>query len=423
MKFYSSSALLAPRHSPLARRPRVAFVTSHPIQYQVPVFRELAQRQDLDLTVLYAMLPNSATQGAGFGVAFEWDIPLLEGYRYQVLKNMSPSPSVTTFRGCDTPDIERVLRELHLDAVIVNGWVVKTCLQTLRAAKGLKIPCIVRGEANNLRKRPWWKRLLQRQLVRRYDAVCPIGKANRDFYRSHGVPEERMFDSPYCVENERFARAAASAAPHRAELRARWNIPQNVVCYLYCGKFEHKKHPIELVEAFLQAHFRVGAENPSQSIHLLMVGDGELRSECQSRFSSYHATCDSKFPAVTFTGFLNQTQIVEAYVAADVLVLPSDAGETWGLVVNEAMACGLPAIVSNEVGCASDLIEENVTGWTFISGKWQQLTQLFDTVASQSDRLPTMADACRKMVAAYSPEKAACGIAEAVRFTISKFKA
>jgi glycosyltransferase involved in cell wall biosynthesis len=393
-------------------KPRVAFVTSHPIQYQVPVFRELAQRDEIEFIVLYAMLPDSATQGAGFGVSFEWDIPLLEGYRYRVLKNVSSSPSVTAFRGCDTPGIESVFRELQLDAVVVNGWVVKTCLQALRAAKRMKIPCIVRGEANNLRQRPLRKRWLQRLLVRRYDAVLPIGSANREFYRSHGVPEAKMFDAPYCVENQRFARAAAEAEPRRSQLRSRWGIPEDAVCYLYCGKFEHKKHPVELVEAFLHAvHALRRTASDSQSIHLLMVGDGALRAQCEALAARF-----SLLNAVSFTGFLNQTQIVESYVAADILVLPSDAGETWGLVVNESMACGLPAIVSDQVGCAEDLIEDNVTGWTFEFGNWDQLTKQIVTRSSQRHKLSVMADACRRLVEEYSPESAADGIAEAVRF-------
>ena len=390
--------------------PKVAFVTSHPIQYQVPVFRELAHRLDMEFIVLFAMLPDAASQGVGFGVAFEWDVPLLEGYAYRVLNNVSRSPGVTHYKGCDTPEIESVLRELQIDVVIVNGWVVKSCLQTLRAAKRMKIPCIVRGEANNLRHRPWWKRWLQRLLVRRYDAVLPIGSANRDFYRSHGVPEAKMFNAPYCVENQRFARAAADAESRRSQLRSRWNIPEDAVCYLFCGKFEHKKHPVELVEAFLQAHeTRLQAASDPRPIHLLMVGDGALRQQCEQL-----ATRHSPLAAITFTGFLNQTQIVEAYVAADILVLSSDAGETWGLVVNEAMACGRPVIVSSLSGCCDDLVVPGETGWSFEFGDWQALAEIMIHAGGDAGLLRSMRDRCRQHLAQFSPEVAAKGIVEAV---------
>ena len=415
-----------PRYSPLAsrlsapsapsgRRPRVAFVTSHPIQYQVPVFRELAKRADLDFVVLFAMIPDAAAQGSGFGVAFEWDIPLLSGFQYRVLENVAQQPGVSHFLGCDTPSIRTVLAEEMIDVVVVNGWVVKTCLQTLWACKRLGIPCIVRGEANNLRHRPWWKRFLQRQLVSRFDAFLPIGTANRQFYRSHGISDDRMFDAPYCVENERFARAALEAEPRRSELRAKWNISENAVCFLYCGKFENKKHPLELVEAFLLAqqavHPFATADGPP--IHLLMVGDGLLRHQCEKL-----ATRHPPRAAITFTGFLNQSEIVDAYVASDVLVMPSDAGETWGLVVNEAMACGLPAIVSDQVGCAADLIQPDVTGWVFPFGDWECLSELLINVSSKADQLPTMAVACRRLIEAYSPQTAAEGINETVNHVL-----
>jgi glycosyltransferase involved in cell wall biosynthesis len=362
----------------------------------------------LEFIVLFAMLPDAASQGAGFGVAFEWDIPLLEGYNYRVLNNVASSPGVTNFKGCDTPEIQLVLQELQIDVVVVNGWVVKTCLQTLWACKRLGIPCIVRGEANNLRHRPWWKRWLQRLLVRRYDAVLPIGSANRDFYRSHGVPDEKMFNAPYCVENQRFSRAAADAEPRRTELRSRWGIPEDAVCYLYCGKFEQKKHPVELVEAFLQAQSTLRQNaSVSRKIHLLMVGDGVLRESCEELAARH-----SPLTSITFTGFLNQTQIVEAYVAADILVLPSDAGETWGLVVNEAMACGRPAVVSDLVGCCQDLVIRGNTGWSFRFGRWDELTELF--VGLNRKDIDNCHSHCCRLVEEYSPQKAAEGIANAV---------
>ena len=108
--------LVAVGHS--SPMPRVAFVTSHPIQYQVPVFRHLAKRDDLDFQVMFAMLPDAAAQGAGFGVEFEWDLPLLEGYEHSVLKNVSAIPGVTHYRGCDTPEIYDQLKQREIDVVV-----------------------------------------------------------------------------------------------------------------------------------------------------------------------------------------------------------------------------------------------------------------------------------------------------------------
>jgi len=376
---------------------RVAFVTSHPIQYQVPVFRHLAAMPDVELTVLFATIPDAAAQGSGFGVEFEWDVPLMEGYRYQVLDNVARMPSVTRFSGCDTPDIFEALKALRPDAAIVNGWVVKTCLQALWACKRLGIPCLVRGEANNLRVRPVWKRALQRLLVNQYAACLYIGEENLRFYRSLGVADGRLFPARYCVENERFEAASNQLHGQKSADRNRWAIAAGSNCFLFCGKFEAKKHPLELLKAFRAAC------GSGTGIHLLMVGDGELRAECEA-FASTH-----ELP-VTFTGFLNQSEIVRAYVAADCLVLPSDAGETWGLVVNEAMACGLPAIVSDRVGCAADLIVPGVTGEKFSFGDWEHLSALLLELGSDGSRLKRMGSNAQKHVQLYSPEKAARGI-------------
>lgn len=198
---------------------------------------------------------------------------------------------------------------------------------------------------------------------------------------------------------------------------------------MYCGKFEQKKHPVELVEAFLQAHQQSMHSEPNTPIHLLMVGDGELRRECETRVAMQEARGARREargelalgasilvprPPVTFAGFLNQSQIVDAYVASDVLALPSDAGETWGLVVNEAMACGRPAIVSDLVGCAADLIEEGQTGWVFPFGNWQALSNRLLAIANAPCVLTEMSGRCVEKITGYAPEVAAAGIADAV---------
>ncbi|MFH5805526.1 glycosyltransferase family 4 protein [Alienimonas sp. DA493] len=388
---------------------KVAFVTSHPIQYQVPVFRELTADCGIDLTVLFCHLPDAAAQGDGFGVAFEWDLPLLEGYRYEVLENVAREPSVTRFAGCDTPGVRDVLRRGGYDAVVVNGWNVKAMLQTLLACRRLSVPCVVRGEANDLRVRPWWVRRIQSLLVNRYAACCPIGTASRAFYRARGVPGRRLFDAPYCVENDRFAGAAAAGTV--GEARTRFGIPEDRTVALFSGKFEEKKRPLDFLKAIAEV-----ADAPGPAPHALLVGDGSLRGECE-------AFVRARGVPATFAGFVNQSEIPLAYRAADLLVLPSDAGETWGLVVNEAMACGRPVIVSDRVGCGPDLIESEgigATGAIFPLGDVRQLAQLLADLGRDRDRLRRMGAAAQERVATYSPAAAAAGLAAAARAVVGR---
>jgi len=332
---------------------KLAMVTTHPIQYQVPWLRLLASRSNIELHVFFAMLPTSEEQGREFGVAFAWDTPLLDGYDYSVLENVAASPSLTTWAGCDTPSIFDKLREGQYQAVIVNGWGSKTAIQTLLACRRLRIPCIVRGEANALSRRSFLKRLGHRVLLSQYAAFLAIGTQNRRYYESLGVRSARIFDTPYCVDNSRFGSAADGARVNTplAELRASFGLDADSTTFLFSGKFVDKKHPADAIEAV-----RKLLGSGQVKVQLLMVGDGPLRGQLEQSAVGL---------PVRFAGFLNQSQMALAYAASECLLLPSDAGETWGLVVNEAMACGLPVIVSDQVGCAVDLVIAGVTGHVY----------------------------------------------------------
>lgn len=386
---------------------KLGILETHPIQYKVPWFRGLSACDDIEVCVYYCMLPDREQQGTGFGVSFEWDIPLLEGYPYEVLENVAARPSLTGFRGCDTPAVRRLVREGRFDAFIVNGWVAKSCLQLLAACRRARVPCIVRGESNTMRPRAGWKRLLHRTLLRRYAAALTIGKANRDFYLRNGVPQERLFPAPYCVDNERFSAAAGEQRQQRDALRSDWSIPRDACVFLFCGKLEPKKRPLDLVLSLDRVVSRRDVRRTD--IHVLIAGAGPLLDACRRE------AAERDLP-VSFAGFLNQGEVPKAYAASDCLVLPSDAGETWGLVVNEAMACGLPCIVSDRVGCGPDLVEEKVTGLRFALGDEAVLADCLSTMATDPERRLRMGAAARRRVAGYTWREVVRGTRSALEF-------
>lgn len=379
---------------------RLGILTTHPIQYQVPWFRRLAAEPGIDLTVFFCLIPDARQQGDGFGVEFQWDLPLLEGYRHQLLRNVAPRPSVSCFRGCDTPEIARILGAGRFDAVIVNGWVVKSCLQALLACRRHRIPCLVRGESNALRPRPWHKRFVHRLLLRQYSGFLAIGKANRDFYLQNGVASSRIFMTPYGVANEWFAAQAATHRGQREEWRRQRGIPADAFVFLFSGKLIPKKRPLDILRA-------MAAPGQHRPWHLLIAGDGALRAECEAFALRTGAP-------VSFAGFLNQGEMPKAYAAADCLVLPSDNGETWGLVVNEAMASGVPAIVSDQVGCHQDLIVPGETGLVYPCGDVAALGRCLAAMAEDRDRCRSMGQAARVHVGAYSVEAVVAGIRAAL---------
>ena len=384
-------------------KPKLALIETHPIQYKAPLFRKLAADPRLDLKVFFAMVPDAAQQGAGFGVAFEWDAPLLAGYPHEVLANRAKRPSVTAFAGCDTPGIYGRLRALRPDAVLVNGWVAKTCLQALWACKRLGIPCLVRGEANLLRPRAAWKHALHGLLLRQYAGWLAIGSANREFYRFHRCPEARIFWVPYAVDNDFFAAQAIARSGKRRELRAAFGLPADAVVFLFAGKLEAKKRPADLLAAVA----RLPADLKSR-VNVLIAGDGSLRDDCERRARAENLP-------VAFAGFLNQSRLPDAYAAADVLVLPSDAGETWGLVVNEAMASGRPAVLSRAAGCCADLVVENETGRSFECGDVAALADVLAGYARDPAAAARHGAAAAERVRAFGLDAAAAGIAAAAR--------
>jgi glycosyltransferase involved in cell wall biosynthesis len=386
---------------------RVALVTTHPVQYQAPWLRALARRPELDLTVLYALLPTPEQQGIGFGRAFAWDVPLLEGYRHELLANVARPPGLGRFGGCDTPGVGARLDAGRFEAVIVVGWHTKSGLQALLACRRRGIPCLVRGDSNALKPRPLAVRLAHRLLLRQYAAFLVVGASNREFYRRAGVPEERLFFAPHCVDHDRFAAQADELRPRREALRAGFGLPAEACVFLFCGKLIAKKRPLDLLEAFARVH----ARHPDA--RLLVVGDGELRPALAARAGALGVP-------VACAGFLNQSEIARAYVAADALVLPSDYGETWGLVVNEAMACGLPAIVSERVGCHPDLVLPGETGVLVKHADVDALAAALDCMARDPQRARALGRAARAHAARWSLANLVTGTLQALRYAVPR---
>ena len=370
----------------MSGRLKVVAVATHPIQYYSPWFRLLAAEPSLEFKVIYLRKLDAQRQGQGFGVAFEWDVDLLAGYDSAVLSG----------------SLWRALRDARPDVVLLTGWQEPALVAAALLARMLGARTVVRGESNALRRRPWPVRLAHHALLRLYDRFLAIGTSSRDVYLGYGIEPARIHDARYFVENERFERQAVALAPERAQWRARFGVPGAATCFLFAGKLIPKKDP----ETFVLAIERLARQG--HAVHGLVAGDGELRARLE-------AVCLGRQIPVTFAGFLNQTEIGRAYAAADALVLPSDHGETWGLVVNEAMLFGLPAIVSDRVGCGPDLVEAGVTGMRFAFGDWMALAGCMQALVTDPDARRRMGDAARERVrGGYTPQQAAAATLSAL---------
>ncbi len=377
---------------------RIGFLISHPIQYLAPLFRELAKQ--CDLTVFYAHRQTAEQQArAGFGVAFEWDVDLLSGYHSRFLRNVARAPSTDRFFGCSTPEIAAEIARGAFDGFVVPGWALLTYWQAVRACRNAGVPVFARGDSQLVGPRGKAVRLAKavafRGILRQFDGFLYVGQRNRDYLLHYGAPAGRLFFSPHCVDNDAF-RVASEAARRQVPADAGLSRLPRI---LFVGKLMERKRPFDVLRAAAQLRAR------GRLVEVAFAGSGELQGALAE-------TAAAAGVPVRFHGFVNQSELPGIYTSADVIVLPSDGRETWGLVVNEAMACGVPAIVSDAVGCGPDLVEPGVTGEIFPLGDVPALADALEAVLSfKRDR--TRAALAGRMQT-YSPERAAQGIAGAV---------
>jgi glycosyltransferase involved in cell wall biosynthesis len=387
----------------MTRQPHLAIVTTHPIQYHSGWFRGLAAHPDLQVHVYYCHQATPQEQArAGFGVEFEWDVPLLTGYPHSFLQNIANPPGHGRFAGFDTPEIKDVIRGREYDAVLVNGWHYKSAWQAIWACWKSGVKVLVRSDSHLHTSRgapkKMAKALLYRRFIPRFDACLSVGRWSREYFLHYGARPERVFFVPHAIDNERIASERCLLEPLRSQLRQQWGLEEKSVVFGYAGKFMETKRPMDFVQA-LERAFR-----QDTAVQGLMVGDGPLRAACEDFVRTRNIP-------IRFTGFLNQSQIVAAYVASDLLVLPS-GGETWGLVVNEAMACGRPCIVSDKVGCGPDLIRQSQTGATYPAGDVDALASLIMNLAKYPSRLATMGAHAQNTIKQYSVRAAVDGLIE-----------
>ena len=364
---------------------KVAIIATHPIQYHIPWFQFLSKQDGYQVKVYYGCIPDAHQQGTDFNLSFQWDIPMFEGYQWEVLENRKTNPGLDGFFSSNIRNMHEVLERGRPDVLILTGWHSFPLLQAMFWSIYLQVPRIVRGESSSLKPRNVLIKLMHRLLLPCYDAYLAIGNVNQEFYEQYGIKKTRIFLCPYFVDNKRFLYQAEQVTNKRDELRSEWGVPRNATCFIYMGKLNRKKRILDLLEA-LNLAIKI---NPG--MHLLVTGTGELMQEAARIVSN-------KNLPVTFTGFLNQTEITHAYVAGDCLVLPSDYSETWGLVVNEAMVCGLPAIVSDRVGCGPDLVINGVTGLMYPFGNIKALADHLVTMAIDHETRCKMGKAAKENV-------------------------
>jgi len=333
---------------------RIAILASHVIQYQAPLYQRLAADPRVDLTVLYCSRAGLDTyRDKEMGATLSWDLPLLESYRATFLRNYPVAFS--DFLRHINPGVIATIDQERYDAVLfMLGWGSLTSWLAALACRASGTPMFMYGdssfvpEATSLRGRV--RDAALRALFAITDAFLISGAWNADYYTHYGVDRQRFFPMPWAIDNDRFRSEADMPTATRSMLRAHHGIPDEATVFLYSGKLIPRKDPLILVEALARLKHRANA-------HVLFLGDGELRDAIEAR-----ARARDVADRVHIAGFVNQARIPQLYGISDVFVLPSHY-DPRATVVNEAMAAGLPVIITDQCGPAGDLVEHGVNGF------------------------------------------------------------
>jgi glycosyltransferase involved in cell wall biosynthesis len=362
-------------------RPRLGVLATHPIQYQAPLYQELARRGVVDLEVAFLSdIGVRPFHDPDFGVTLLWDIDLLGGYRSTVLGREPLAGNAARLASAS-----RWLRR-H-DIVILHGHAHPGMLAAAGACRILGVPYLLRGESPAQSAAVGWRRLARHlvagAVVRGAAGALPIGERNAAFYRRYGrIPH---FAAPYSVDNERFRAMSDAARPARRERLAAVGLDPRQPTVIFAGKLIPHKRPLDVVRAI--AHADAG-------LNLLVLGDGPLRAEIGRYAARLPVRC---------LGFVNQSELPGWYGVGDILALPS-GHEPWGLVVNEGMACGLIPVVSDAVGAGPDLVRG--VGEIFPVGEIDALAAALTRAASSAgDRRERIRD----RLASYTIEATALG--------------
>ncbi len=367
---------------------RMALITELIAPYRIPVFNALARREEIELHVIFLSRTDSSIRHWRVyeeEIQFSYDV--LPSWRRRVGKF-----NILLNRG-----LAESLRKFAPDVIVCGGYNYVSSWQALRWAKKRCVPFVLWCESTGYDRRN--KRapmeFLKAMFVGSCDGFVVPGQSARDYLLSLGAKAEDISVAPNAVDTALFASVGAEVRHHEAELRAQLALPERY--FLFVGRLVPGKGVFELVDAYAQLSHVVRSQ-----VGLVFAGEGTARAELESRARYIHPG------RVHFTGFVHREALAAYYALAECFVFPTQT-DPWGLVVNEAMACGLPVICSQVAGCAADLVHEN--GRLFSPGNLAELGFAMEEIATHSHIRERMARESLEVIQTYSPERCATGLA------------
>jgi glycosyltransferase involved in cell wall biosynthesis len=306
------------------------------------------------------------------------------------------------------------LEQANPDVVAVNGWNNFGSLAAAGCCVRRGIPMVVMSEsARGDEPRTWWKEMIKLRIVNLYSAALVGGQRHADYLVELGMPRDRIFTGYDVVDNAYFARRTLEIRDSKLEIRKKYGLPETY--FLASARFIEKKNLSRLIRAYAEYRERSQGDAPWD---LVLLGDGPMRETLNAQLSTLNL-----HPHVHLPGFKQYGELPVYYALANAFVHASTT-EQWGLVVNEAIASGLPVIVSERCGCVPELVQDN--GFIFDPVNEDELAARLLEMASLSEHdLECFAEASRRIAARFGPERFAEGLERAAtmatKFTPKRF--
>jgi glycosyltransferase involved in cell wall biosynthesis len=378
-------------------RYRVLFIATHPVQYQAPIFRLMAQHPRLDIQVAYCSL-QGAKLGLDpeFGIELKWDVPVLEGYKWVNVPNRSPWPGLGRFFGLLNPGLWKLVSRGGYDAVVTyTGYAYLSFWIALAAAKLHRTPILFGTDATGLEPRSqdhwkvWIKKVILPVIFRTATVTIVPSAASVEYLRSLQIPQDRIVLTPFVVDNDYWTSRAAQV--DRASVRSVWGLRADQPMVLFCAKLQPWKRPQDVLRAFAKAGV--------PDAFLIMAGEGPMRAELESEARTLNIAA-----RVKFFGFVNQFDLPALYRSAEVMVLSSEY-DACPVVVCEAMLCGCPTILSDKIRGRLELVRPGETGFIYSCGNTEALAKTLRAALADRPKLKQMGRAAEKLMETWSPRE------------------
>lgn len=377
--------------------------------YQVPLYRRLAEDPRVEFTAIFCSSGGLRPHDAGYGSPTTWDVDLLGGYRSLFLTRSGTNPINGPFFALRDFDVVRRVWDGNYDVLWVHGYnfLTNQLAAITQLVRGNTL--MFREEQTLIHPRPFWKTAIKTIWLRALFSrglMLYIGTQNKKWFQSFGVTDSRMFFVPYSADNGQLQVEADRSREMRPAIRDALNLPrEGIPVILFVGRLIPKKQPHFLLEAYA----KVRREVPCA---LFFVGSGQLEWSLRAKVADDH------IPDVHFAGFLNRTQVGQAYIAADIFTLPSREHETWGVVINEAMNFSLPLVVTDKVGCAGDLVLNGENGFVVSSQSSSELAQRLDELVRSAELRQRFGRTSRQIIDRWTNEDAASGVLSAIQAAV-----